>query len=237
MTILFVLLHAAPPIFFTQLKRQATTVTILKMGVVIGGHNNYGYIIIRKQLNCVKLIRKRHRVLLPFLSPTLTVPAPVCDAAPVSDDGVIAVTWDYTHTGGLNLTEVIVQYGIYSADEIDFQDIPDGNLTDVDEVTLDVGGLVAGRAYVFQITATNDVGSATVQCPPVVHTVGKPLSMSQQTLELQPYCMLASNPGLPRTFFAAEKLCVEGLGLRLTACATTVEPLLKNTPELRTPLY
>ena len=155
------------------------------MGVVIGGHNNYGYMIIRRQLNCVKLIRKRHRVLLPFLPPTLTVPAPVCDAAPVSANGVITVTWDYTHTGGLNLTEVIVQYGIYSDDEIEFQGIPDGNLTDVDEVTLDVEGLVAGRAYVFQITATNDVGSTTVQCPPVVHTVGKPSSMNQQTMQLK----------------------------------------------------
>ena len=122
-----------------------------------------------------------HQVLLPFHSPTLTVPAPVCDTAPDSDRGVITVAWDYTHTGGLNLTEVIVQYGIYSADEIDFQDIPDGNLTDVDETTLDVEGLVAGRAYVFQIIATNDVGSATVQCPPVRHTVGKPSS----TLELK----------------------------------------------------
>ena len=69
---------------------------------------------------------------------------------------------------------MIVQNGIYSSEEIEFQDIPDGNLTDVDQMTLDVEGLIAGRVYVFQITASNDIGSAAVRCPPVIHTVGKP---------------------------------------------------------------
>ena len=75
-----------------------------------------------------------------------------------------------------------MQYGVYSAEEIDFQDIPDGNLTDVDQMTLDVEGLLAGQAYVFQITATNDIGSVTVQCPPVVHLVGKPSHLAMVIL-------------------------------------------------------
>ena len=102
-----------------------------------------------------------------------TVPAPACDVMPVSANGVITVTWGYTHTGGLEITEVIVQYGIYSSGPIDFQDIPDGNLTDLSQQTLVVSDLIAGRAYVFRVTASNDIGPASVDCPPVMHLVGE----------------------------------------------------------------
>ena len=103
----------------------------------------------------------------------LTVPAPVCDVRPVSANGVITVTWGYNHTGGLNITEVIVQYGIYSSGPIDFQDIPDGNLTDPSQLTLMVPNLIAGREYVFRVTASNDIGPASVDCLPVMHLVGE----------------------------------------------------------------
>ena len=104
---------------------------------------------------------------------SLTAPAPVCDVRPVSANGVITVTWGYTHTGGLEITEVIVQYGIYSSGPIDFQDIPNGNLTDPSQETLVVSDLIAGRAYVFQVTASNDIGPASVDCLPVMHLVGE----------------------------------------------------------------
>ena len=120
---------------------------------------------ITSQLSCVTCM-------MSAVSP-LTAPAPVCDVRPVSANGVITVTWGYTHTGGLEITEVIVQYGIHSSGPIDFQDIPNGNLTDPSQQTLVVSGLIAGKAYVFRVTASNNIGPASVDCLPVIHFVGE----------------------------------------------------------------
>ena len=98
-----------------------------------------------------------------------TVPAPVCSSIPTSEGGVINVTWSYIHTGGFNLTEVVVEY----SESGDFQDLQNGNLTDLSQTSLEVLNFTAGRTYSFQVTASNQMGSSSVLCPAVNHSVGK----------------------------------------------------------------
>ena len=98
-----------------------------------------------------------------------TVPAPLCSNIPTSEGGVINVTWSYIHTGGLNLTEVVVEY----SESGDFQDLQNGNLTDLSQTSLEVLNFTAGQTYSFQVTASNQMGSSSVLCPAVNHSVGK----------------------------------------------------------------
>ena len=99
----------------------------------------------------------------------LTVPAPVCDSAPVSEDGVITVSWTYVHTGGLNLTQVEVQYKEPTQDQFEGNE----TLDDPNQTSVSFTGLEAGSTYLFQITAYNANGSDSVTCPPVTHEIGK----------------------------------------------------------------
>ena len=98
-----------------------------------------------------------------------TVPAPLCSNIPTSEGGVINVTWSYIHTGGLNLTEVVVEY----SESGDFQDLQNGNQTDLSQTSLEVLNFTAGQTYSFQVTASNQMGSNSVLCPAVNHCVGK----------------------------------------------------------------
>ena len=98
-----------------------------------------------------------------------TVPAPLCSNIPTSEGGVINVTWSYIHMGGLNLTEVVVEY----SESGDFQDLQNGNLTDLSQTSLEVLNFTAGQTYSFQVTASNQMGSNSVLCPAVNHSVGK----------------------------------------------------------------
>ena len=104
-----------------------------------------------------------------------SVPAPVCPTPPTSSGGVITVHWNYTHTGGLELTRVIVTAykGIQSNIQLD---VPDGNLTDLSQMSLNIATFTAGFQYTFQVTAYNQLGSSTAQCDPVIHLIG--ISMS-----------------------------------------------------------
>ena len=97
------------------------------------------------------------------------MPAPVCSNIPTSEGGIINVTWSYIHTGGLNLTEVVVEY----SESGDFQDLQNGNLTDLSQTSLEVLNFTAGQTYSFQVTASNQMGSSSVLCPAVNHSVGK----------------------------------------------------------------
>ena len=104
--------------------------------------------------------------LIPFLS---SVPAPVCPSVPTSSNGVITVRWSYTHTGGLELTQVIV-----TATKGNLAtDVPNGNLTDPSQMYLNIDTFTAGFSYTFTVTAYNQLGSSTVQCNPVTHQMGK----------------------------------------------------------------
>ena len=99
----------------------------------------------------------------------LTVPAPMCDLAPVSEGGVITVSWTYAHTGGLNLTQVQVQYKEPTQDQYEGAETLGG----LNETSVPFTGLEAGSTYLFEITAYNAYGSASVTCPPVIHEIGK----------------------------------------------------------------
>ena len=99
-----------------------------------------------------------------------SVPAPVCPTLPTSSGGVITVRWNYIHTGGLELTQVIVTAtkGILSTE----LEVPNGNLTDLSQTSLDISTFTAGFQYIFSVTAYNELGSSSVQCERVEHQIG-----------------------------------------------------------------
>ena len=94
----------------------------------------------------------------------------MCPSAPTSSNGVITVRWSYTHTGGLELTQVIVTAikGVLTTE----LDVPNGNLTDLDQMYLNIDTFTAGFSYTFTVTAYNQLGSSSVQCNPVTHQIG-----------------------------------------------------------------
>ena len=103
-----------------------------------------------------------------------SVPAPVCPTAPTSSGGVITIRWNYTHTGGLELTRVIV-----TATKGSFtSDVSNGNLTDPSQTYLNISTFTAGFSYIFTVTAYNQLGSSSVQCDSVRHLIGMCLFVS-----------------------------------------------------------
>ena len=58
-------------------------------------------------------------------------------------------------------------------EEDDAESMYYGRLVDVDVTVLEVERLEAGREYLFKVNASNSIGSATVECPPVRHIIGK----------------------------------------------------------------
>ena len=91
-----------------------------------------------------------------------------CENSPASVNGIITVDWRYPHTGGLNLTSVVVDY---ATPDSGFQEITPQNISQ--QTTLAVPGFIAGIFYTFRITATNDIGSSSASCPPVFHSTGE----------------------------------------------------------------
>ncbi len=88
--------------------------------------------------------------------------------APSSENGVITVSWDYVHTGGLNLTSVQILswsvngHSVYSVG------------TDcTSNCVFSVAGLKAGFSYIFAINSSNSEGSVVVKCPEVIHSIGE----------------------------------------------------------------
>ena len=99
---------------------------------------------------------------------THTVPELVCLGA-VSFNGLVNLSWEYRHTGGLNLTALAVDYTTHELAE--FQNV-DSDLSDTDRTTLEVEGLAAGELYTFRITASNEQGGAQALCPALWHSTG-----------------------------------------------------------------
>ena len=99
------------------------------------------------------------------------VPAPVCQGPPTSSGGVITVHWNYTHTGGLDLTRVVISAtrGV----ETTHLDVPNGNLTDLIQMSLRVATFTAGFDYTFTVTAYNEMGPGIAVCDCVTHLIGR----------------------------------------------------------------
>ena len=94
------------------------------------------------------------------------VPAPVCDTATASG-GNITITWSFNHTGGLPLTDLTISYVFREGTTDITRNGPPVGLADT---TADIQPmLVAGQGLVYtpMVTATNEQGSSTVQCPSV----------------------------------------------------------------------
>ena len=89
---------------------------------------------------------------------------------PLSEDGIITVSWSYVHTGGLPLTGLSVMYSY-----IDHQTTLTNPvaISDVGSLSATVSGLVVGFMYTFSITAENSIGSSTTTCEPVSHEIGR----------------------------------------------------------------
>ena len=100
-----------------------------------------------------------------------TVPFPECHSAPVSMRGIITVSWTYVHTGGLNITRVMIEYKDLSNEQFEGSKTVDE--TDLNDNSVPFSGFEAGSTYEFEITAYNGIGNANVACPPVLHEIGK----------------------------------------------------------------
>ena len=94
----------------------------------------------------------------------------MCPTPPTSSSGVITVRWSYTHTGGLEVTQVIVTATkTILPNELD---VPNGNLIDPSQTYLNISTFTAGFQYTFSVTAYNELGSSSAQCEPVRHQIG-----------------------------------------------------------------
>ena len=106
---------------------------------------------------------------------TLIVPKIECQESPLSQNGIIVVTWSYIHTGGLNITQVYVTYSLDQS-SLEFQQLPNG-IIPVEEGAdsprnLAVRNLVSGNSYIFMVMASNEEGNSSTVCPSVVHDIG-----------------------------------------------------------------
>ena len=120
----------------------------------------------------------------------------MCPTPPTSSNSVITVHWNYTHTGGLKLTQVIVTayMGILANIQLD---VPNGNLTDLSQMSLDIATFTAGFQYTFQVTAYNQFGSSTAQCDPVMHLIGMSLWLSASACGFSIVNTYHFPPGIP----------------------------------------
>lgn len=114
-----------------------------------------------------------------------SVPEMKCETAPVSANGMIAITWRYVHTGGLNLSHTSVLYAL-NKPHPQFQRLGD---TSVLLAGAEAGssdsfvetGLAAGSSYIFKVVSSNAIGNSSVLCPPVQHHIGN-INISQTVI-------------------------------------------------------
>ena len=99
-----------------------------------------------------------------------TVPALMCNNPEFMLGGITA-RWSYIHTGGRDLTSVLVSY-TFQEGSIDSNPIPIPN-DDPTITSINVPKLTAGIRYTFNITAVNDIGSSEEICDPTLLNIGK----------------------------------------------------------------
>ena len=88
---------------------------------------------------------------------------------PLSEDGIITVSWSYVHTGGLPLTALSVMYSYVDGQTNFTNPVP---ISDVGSLSATVSGLVVGFMYTFSVTAENRIGSSTTTCASVLYEIG-----------------------------------------------------------------
>ena len=95
----------------------------------------------------------------------------MCDAL-VSSNGLVVVSWNYNHTGGLPLTQVLVWYDTLLEGSVNgsSKSVP---ISDVDVASVSLSNLQAGFEYLFTIIAENNIGNSSISCGPVSHEIGE----------------------------------------------------------------
>ena len=94
--------------------------------------------------------------------------------------GGITARWSYIHTGGQDLTSVLVSYTIQEG-AIDSDPIPVPN-DDPTITSINVPRLTAGTRYTFNITAVNEIGYSDILCGPTLLNIGKSREISITTI-------------------------------------------------------
>ena len=94
----------------------------------------------------------------------------------MSANGFMTVTWNYTHTGGLPLTNILVSYvkqleGLNI--NININQSTSVTVNEVDATSVKVPNLEAGFGYIFNITAVNNYSSSSIFCGPTFHANGE----------------------------------------------------------------
>ena len=90
-------------------------------------------------------------------------------ATPVG--GGIRIEWNFTHTGGQPLTQVLITY-VFTEGSTNITN--QGPEVTIEDRTADIPLLVAGIRYTAMVNATNPAGSVVVECPPLELEVGIP---------------------------------------------------------------
>ena len=113
-------------------------------------------------------ISKCDTLIMTYTHSSAIVPAPVCESA-MSANGIITVSWSFTHTGGVPLTNLSV---FYTFSEGLNQVNGTERYVDIVATSVMVPGLQAGTEYTFSVIAVNSEGSAVSVCAAEVHREG-----------------------------------------------------------------
>lgn len=85
--------------------------------------------------------------------------------------GGITARWSYIHTGGQDLTNVLVSYtfeeGAIESSPISVM------ITNPTITAINVPRLIAGTRYTLNITAVNNIGYSYVLCGPILLNIGR----------------------------------------------------------------
>ena len=98
-----------------------------------------------------------------------SVPAPLCSSV-TADAGIVTVVWSFTHTGGLELTNLTVHWFYIDGT---FTNTSSREVAELSQNSLLVSGLEVGFVYTFSIEAGNELGSETAVCTPFTHSIGR----------------------------------------------------------------
>ena len=112
---------------------------------------------------------------------TVAVPSLMCNDPEFSMGGITA-RWSYIHTGGQDLTSVLVSYTL---EEGGIDSTPTSVMnTDPTIESINVPRLKAGTRYTFNITAVNSIGSSYILCGPILLSIGEPIYACSKSLPL-----------------------------------------------------